>query len=171
MDKAGAYLKQVAQNADKKTKEEAKKLGNDIGVLMGKVEKGSSVTGAAVANLWERSKALSEREAERISTGWQKLRAENKSKKDLIEAKLHLAFAETYQFTTGEVDKVKAEIGKASNYMKSAAENADSKTKSKIKDLEKEINRIKGNLRNKKEMAKEQYVKVISDLRQLIRDL
>ena len=60
--------------------------------MKGKIKKGGKTTGAAITNLWERSKALSKRVAERISTGRQKLRSENKVKKDLVEAKLHIAY-------------------------------------------------------------------------------
>lgn len=171
LNKAGSRLKQMAQNSDKKTRDEAKKIRNDIDSLMGKVKKGGRTTGAAITNLWERGKALSEREAERASIGWQKLHAQSKTKKDLIDAQLYLSYAKTYQFTTGEVDKAKAEINKADNYMKGAAANANSKTKLKINDMKKEVEQIKADMSGKKKAAMARYDKVISNLRQLIRDL
>lgn len=68
---------------------------------------------------------------------WQKLRVESKVKKDLIKAKLHIAYAETCQFITGNADKAGAEIDKNKDYLKSAAENADSNVKARINALEK----------------------------------
>ena len=136
-----------------------------------KVKKGGKATGAAITNLWERSKALSEREAEHISTGWQKLRSESKVKTDLIEAKLHIAYAGTYQFITGNADKAGAEIDKAKDYLNSAAKNADSKAKTKINDMGKKMDEIKKDLHSKKEAAKMRYEIIKGDLGQLIKDL
>ena len=171
LEKAGAYLKKASKSADEKTREEAEKLGKDIDALKGKVKKGGKATGAAITNLWERSKALSEREAERISTGWQKLRAESKVKKDLIEAKLHIAYAETCQFITGNADKAGVEIDKAKGYLNSAAKNADSKVKAKINAMGKKMDEIKKDLHNKKDAAKMRYEIIKGDLRQLIKHL
>ena len=171
LEKAGAYLKKAAKSADEKTRKEADKLDKDIDALKDKVKKGGKATGAAITNLWERSKALSEREAERISTGWQKLRAESKVKKDLIDAKLHIGYAETSQFIAGNADKAGAEIDKARDYLKSASENADSKVKAKINAVEKKVDKAKKDLHNKKEAARIRYEIIKGDLRQLIKDL
>ena len=120
LEKAVVYLKKVAQSADKKTREEADKLVKTIDALKDKVKKGGKATGTTIANLWEQSKALSEREAERLSTGLQNLRTQSKVKKDLIEAKLHIAYAGTYQFILGNANKAGVEIGKAEDYLNSA---------------------------------------------------
>jgi len=171
LDKAAAYLKKATQSTDEKTREKAKKLSKDIDALRGKVKKGGKTTEAAISNLWERSKALSEREAERVSTGWQKLRSESKVKTDLIEAKLHIAYAGTYQFITDNANKAGAEIDKAEGYLNSAAENANSKVKTKIDAVEKKMDDLKKDLHSKKEAAKMRYEIVKGDLRQLIKDL
>ena len=171
LEKAGAYLKKEARSADEKTRKEAEKLGKDIDALKVKVKKGGKATGAAITNLWERSKALSEREAERMSTSWQKLSSETKVKKDLIEAKLHIAYAETSQFISGNADKAGAEIDKAKDYLKSSAKNADSKVKIKINAMKKKMDEIKKDLHSKKEAAKLRYETIKGDLRQLIKDL
>ena len=75
-----------------KIRKEAEKLVKDIDALKAEVKKGGKAGGAAITNLLERGKALSEREAERISTGRQKLRAESTVKKNLIKAKPHIAY-------------------------------------------------------------------------------
>ena len=171
LEKAGVYLKNATKSADKTTREEAGKLGDDIEALKAKVGKGGKATGTAITSLWERSRALSEREAERISTGRQKLRSGSKVKTDLIEAKLHLAYAETYQFITGNADKAGAEIDKAQDYLKSASENADSKVKAKINAVEKKLDKAKKELHNKKEATKIRYEMIKGDLRKFIKDL
>ena len=171
LEKAGAYLKKASKSADEKTRKEAEKLGDEIDALKAEVKKGGKATGAAITNLWERSKALSEREAERISTGWQKLRSESKVKQELIEAKLHLAYARSYQFITGNVDKAGAEIDNAKGYLNSAAKNADSKVKARINAMGEKMDEIKKDLHNKKEDMQKQYEIIKGDLRQLIKDL
>jgi len=102
---------------------------------------------------------------------WQKLRSESKVKTDLIEAKLHIAYAGTYQFITGNVDKTGTEIDKAEGYLNSAAENADSKVKAKINAIGKKVDEIKKYLHNKKDADKMRYEMIKGDLRQLIKDL
>ena len=106
-----------------------------------------------------------------MSTSWQKLSSETKVKKDLIEAKLHIAYAETSQFISGNADKAGAEIDKAEDYLNSAAKNADSKVKAKINAVGKKVNKAKKDLHNKKEAAKIRYEIIKGDLRQLIKDL
>ena len=75
------------------------------------------------------------------------------------------------QFITGNVDKAGAEIDKAKDYLKSAAENAASKVKAKINAIGKKTDEIKKDLHNKKDIAKMRYETIKEDLRQLIKDL
>jgi len=56
------------------------------------------------------------------------------------------------------------------SYLKSAAEQVDSKMKSKINALEKMVAQIKADLNSKKDAARAGYEKTKSDLRQLIHD-
>lgn len=171
LNKAEGYLKKAAQSTDKKTREEAGKLEKDVKALKGKLKTGGKHTRAEIKGLWERSKALSEREADRISTGWQTFHSKNAAKKELIEAKLHLEYAEIYQFTTSESNKTGAEIGKAETYLKSAERNAGSEARTKIDAIAQKLSQIKAGLTSKKEAAKDRYEKVKTDLRELIRDL
>ncbi|MBW1803425.1 MAG: YfdX family protein, partial [Deltaproteobacteria bacterium] len=124
LEQAGAYLKQVVQSADKKTRKEAQKLREDVGALKAKVEKGGKANGNGLTHLWARIKALSERETERISAYRQKLRARSKIKKDLVEAKMHLSYAEDYQLISGAVHTARVEIDMAGDYLKSATKHA-----------------------------------------------
>jgi len=169
--KARAYLDKAAQSSDEKIRKEARELEKDVDALTGKVEKGGKDTGVAITGVWERSKALSEREAERVSIGWQRIHAESRAKADLIEAKLHLAYVESYQFTTANVAKAKVEIEQAGTYLENASKHADSATKARIDAMKKEIGEIKGDLNSKTEKARARYEKIKSDLSQLIRDL
>jgi len=66
---------------------------------------------------------------------------------------------------------VGTEIDKAGNYLKSTAENADSKVKANINAMGKRMDEIKKDLHNKKEAAKIRYEIIKWDLRQLIKDL
>ena len=171
LKQAETYLKQAVANADEKTSKEVKELVQDIVNLEAEVGNGKRKSGAKITNLWERSEAISKREAEHVSTGWQEVRHQNRLMRYLIEAKLHLAYAESYQFTTGEIAKAKVEIHDTEAYLKSAAEQVDSRMKSKINALEKMVDHINTDLNSKKETARARYEKIKSDLRQLIREL
>lgn len=162
-------LKKAAQNLDGKTRNETQKLGKEINALKGKIENGGKDVGATIAGLWERGKALSERELERIPVGWGKTRTESKVKADLIDAKLHLAYAESYQFTSNSLTKAKSEIKEVETSLKSGLKHADSTTMTKISAINKEFSALKNDLNTKAEATKARYEKIQSDLLQLIR--
>jgi len=137
--KSMGYLEEAAKSGDAKIRAEAKKLVKGIAALEDKVEKGGEETGSHIKNLWDKVKALSERSVEGVATGWQKLRAESKAKTDLIDAKLHIAYAKIDQSTTGAIEQAKAEIEAAESYIKKAAQHADHATRTRLAEIDKEL--------------------------------
>ena len=77
---AGAWLDKAAQSADKTTREEAAKLKHSLEGLKGKMNKTAKDAGAGLSSLWQRSKALAERESEKASAIWGRLRSESDEK-------------------------------------------------------------------------------------------
>ena len=118
--KAKGYLEETAKSGDAKIRAEAKKLVKGIAALEDKIGKGGEETGSHIKNLWDKVKALSERSVEGVAAGWQKLRAESKAKTDLIDAKLHIAYAKINQSTTGVTEQTKGEIEVAESYTQKA---------------------------------------------------
>ncbi|NIA08265.1 MAG: hypothetical protein GWP10_00450, partial [Nitrospiraceae bacterium] len=139
--------------------------------LKGKIKNGGKDTETKIKGLWEQSKALSESKAERISIGWHKFHSKSDANTALIKAKLHLTYAEIYQFTTNKSKEAGVELDKAKTCLKSAEKNANSKTRTKIDAIVEELSQIKAGLGSKKEAARDRYEKVKADMLQLIRKL
>ena len=171
LKKAETYLKKVDKNTDKRTKTETNKLYQDIKNIKDKLKNGGKHTSAEFKGLWERSRALSERETALISTGWQKIHSKGIVKTDLLEAKLHLEYAEIYQLTTRENKKADIEITAADSFLKNAAKNADSRVKAKIDSVSGKISQIKTDLNGSKDAVRGRYEKIKTDMGRLIHDL
>jgi len=168
---AGAWLDKAAQSTDKTTREQATKLKRSLKGLKGKMNKTTEGTGASLSSLWQRSKALAERESEKASATWGKLRSESDAKTDLIEAKLHLAYAESDQFIQGGAADASDELDQAQGYLDKAAKTSDKALAAKIHAMSDELKQLKANLDDKGSEARTRYEKVKADLRQTIRDL
>ena len=168
---AGAWLDKAAQSTDKTTREQATKLKRSIKGLKGKMNKTTEGTGASLSSLWQRSKALAERESEKASATWGKLRSESDAKTDLIEAKLHLAYAESDQFIQGGAADASDELDQAQGYLDTAAKTSDKALAAKIHAMSDELKSLKAKLDDKGSEARTRYEKVKADLRQTIRDL
>ena len=171
LKKAETYLKKVGENTDKRTKAETDKLYQDTKSLKDKLKNGGKHTTAEFKGLWERSKALSERGAASISTGWQKIHSKGIVKTDLLEAKLHVEYAEIYQLTTRENKKADIEIATADSFLKNAAKNADSRVKTKIDAVVEKVSQVRTDLNGRKDVVKDRYEKIKTDMVRLIHDL
>lgn len=85
-----------------------------------KVEEKGRLEESELKGLWEECKALEERAAAYLSARFTEEETTLKGDSDLIEASLHLAFAETYQLTTQEPEKADQELGAAYRLVKKA---------------------------------------------------
>ncbi|NOZ68900.1 MAG: YfdX family protein [Deferribacteres bacterium] len=135
------------------------------------VEKSKKRLGADIRSLWERAKALSEHSAERLSTALQRLRVTSPVAADIIDAKLHVAYAETYQITAGRPDKAASEIDKALACIQRALPNADSVTEAQLTVITRYLKEIKTDLNRRDMVVKLLYENIKSELRTLIRNL
>ena len=171
LDRAGDWLKRAEKSVDGKTRAEAEKMGKDIDTLTLRIARGGKETMATLQGLLSRSRALAEREAERVSIGWQNLSAGSKAKAHLIDAKLHLAYAESEQFIDGESADIKSDLDRAEKELHLALELVDESVMDKIAGIEKEIDVLKAKIHSKEAAAGSHYEKVKADLRQLIHDM
>lgn len=78
---------------------------------------------------------MSERSAEYISTGWQRMRAEGVAKKDLIEAKTQLAYARIDRYYAHDDAAAKVELAEAKGYLDAAAKRMTAKQKGEVQNL------------------------------------
>ncbi len=172
---AAAWLGKATHSTDKVTRTQAARLKADMDKLSASSDSDRNETASALSSLWARSKALSEREAERAAAAWNSTWTKSAAKLSLIDAKLHLAYAETADFIYGTTDDVKKELAQASAYLDQAAKDAATGTNRKlqatIKASKADIAALNANLDDKSSAARAQYQKVISNLRQAIRGL
>ena len=169
--KASEWLDKAAHSTDKTTREEAMKLKEDLEKLKMQMNMTAQGAGAGMSRLWQRSQALVERESEKASAAWGKLHDEIATKEDLIEAKLHLTYAQTAQFVKGKSEEVSSELDKAQGYLDKAAKTSDKALKSKIHTMMDELKQLKANLHDKSSKAHARYDQLKADLRQTIHDI
>ncbi len=169
--KASEWLDKAAHSTDKTTREEAMKLKEDLVKLKMQMNMTAQGAGAGLSRLWQRSQALVERESEKASAAWGKLHGEIATKEDLIEAKLHLAYAQTAQFVKGKSEEVRSELDKVQSYLDKAVKTSDKALKTKIHTMINELKQIKANLHDKSRKALSRYDKLKADIRQTIHDL
>ena len=145
LDKAKAYVQKVIEGSEGKMKTEAEKLLKEIETLRAKVEKGEEESGDLFKGLWERAKALTE-----FSAGHLVIIGETPAVSDLIDAKLHVAYAESYYLTEGEKDKALEEVDKADSYLKEAMKNVNETVKLRLSNLENELEQVKSDITSNK---------------------
>lgn len=168
---ASAWLDKAAQSTDKTTREEATKLKHSLEQLKSQMNMTARGAGAGLSRLWHRCQALVEYETEKAHIAWEKLRNENDAKRNLVEAKLHLAYAESAQFVQGKSAEVSNELDQAQTYLARAAKNSDKALKAKIHVMSDELKQLKANIDEKTTEARARYDKLKADLRQIIHDL
>jgi len=171
LGKASEWLSEAAQSTDKVTRKEAAKLKRDLEAMKKKVSRGDEKTKSALTSLWARSQALAERESENVSTGWAKLRGKSTAKTALIEAKLHLAYAENAQLIQGKTAEAARELDQAQGYLDQAIKTSDKTLAMKIHAMSGALKGLKAALDDKGIKAHARYEKLKSDLRQTIRVL
>lgn len=127
LNAAVGHLEKAAESQDEVIRNAAAKLVTEVRDLHETL--GGTTDGGYTARLgstWQRVKALSERSAEYLSTGWQRLR------KDLIEAKLQLAYARIDHFYAHDDDAAKVELAEARGYLNAAADKSEGETHSAV---------------------------------------
>ena len=172
---ASAWLNKAANSADKATRDEAARLKAELDNLATSVDSGADETASALSGLWAHSKALTDRESERASAAWSSTWTKSTTKLNLIDAKLHLAYAETAAFVHGTSGDVSGQLDQASTYLDQAAKDAASESNQKLQAAitasQASIAALKASLNDNSAAAKAHYQKVMSDLRQAISDL
>jgi hypothetical protein len=171
LKEAESYLKKAAKSTDTKTREEAKKLEKQAADLANKVEKGGEATRSYITALWHKVQALSERSVEQMATGWQKLRVKSKAKDELINAKLHIAYARIDQMTLSDAAKATAEIGKAKSYLKQAMPKVGDATKRKLAGIDTALKEAETKSKEKGEGVLLRFAKIEAQLKDIIKNM
>lgn len=120
LDQAVKYLGRAAESGDKVAREGVQSLIGDLRDLSSMVRQDDKDVGQRFEQAWHRSKALSERAAEYVSTGWQRLRGAGEAKKELIDAKLQLSYARIDHAIGKDNAAAKVELAEAKGLLDSA---------------------------------------------------
>lgn len=177
---AGTYLKQARENLEKviasgsaTVKEEAGKLSQEVAKLEKNLAGEEKVAVSALRATWEKSEALAERSAAYISAGLSEEETTLRVENNLIEARLHVAYAEIYQVTTAEPDKATKELDKAYSYLKKAARNslAGPADRKKIRRIDSALLALKANLDKSDAVVHERYDTIKEELTDLIQKM
>ncbi len=168
LDHAGEYLRKTLRSGDAEIRKEAEKLSGVLAVLRGKGEKIGNAGKREVESLWERTKALAERDAEYTDLIARKVGTISRTKRNLMDAKLHLLYAETYHMTTGDKQKAGSELRKAERDIRDAMKQADEATRTQLVNLDKKLKELQSALNRKDTYIKRLYSTVEEELAQLI---
>jgi len=137
------------------------------------VDKGEKGVEAALKSTWDKSKAIAERDSEYLAARWEESETTLGAEDDLIEAKLHVSFAETYQITTSEPLKADEELDTASSYLGKAMKNAlvDKATQKEIGALKKEVEALRNAPETSGAALEERYDRIEDELRGLLQQI
>jgi hypothetical protein len=142
LDEAVKYLERAAQSKDPIERKAAEGLVTDVRDLHELLANGDKGFSARIESTWHRVKALSERSAEHVSTGWQRLRTEGAGKQDLIEAKLQVAYARIDHVYSKDDAAAKVDLSEAKGYLDGAAKEANAATKGSVEEISTMINEL-----------------------------
>ena len=122
---------------------------------------------------WERTRALLERSAEYLAADWQQSRTTLRGENNLIEAKLHLLYARTYQLTAGEPAKAVDELATTEAYLVKAQHDrlALGPIKTAVVAMERDVRALKAHPAEKDAAVQERYEQTLNGLRKLIRQM
>jgi hypothetical protein len=167
---ARKYLDKIALNIGTKEKEEVGKLSSELGELEKKFNAEGKVAESDLKAVWEKSKALSERSAAYLSADLSEAETTLGVESSLIEAKLHVTYAETYQVTTSEPDKAIKELDIAHSYLEKAANNrlTEASDRKKIHEIRNILLDLKLTPKENDITVQDRYDTVIKELSDLL---
>ncbi|HTY25091.1 MAG TPA: YfdX family protein [Desulfomonilaceae bacterium] len=171
IEQAKASLERAAQMRDAMQSEKKDKLYKDVTELEKKIAKGGKTGETALKTAWGKSQALIEREAEYLAADWAKTEAIQPRENMLIEAKLHVAFAETYQVMAREPANSVKEIALAEAFLDKLLKSnaADNSVKQEIGTVEKELEDIKAKPEKNDSAVSDRYEAIKTELSDLIK--
>lgn len=163
------WLDRAMYTSDVKTKAEIKELKQKAEVLKENLSQNSVNAKEKIKELLAKSKALSEKIKNSMIYKYDTSKKEAKIKSDLLDAKLHLEYAEDIeQSVYGTKRDLKTELQKAKLSLKNASQYANTKTKASIKKIESDINTVAQNVKENKNSVKSKYDEIKTKIDKLI---
>ena len=166
LEKARTDLSRAAADGNTKGKEETGKLSREVADLEKSLAGETAVAESQVKAVWEKCKALAERSGSYLAAAVAEKESTAQGENYLIEAGLHLAYAETYQMTTAEPDKAVRELERAYSYLQKATKSSllDPGDLKKIRSIESILLELKSNPEKHDTSVQERYDSVQATL-------
>ena len=142
LEKANRWL-QKAVEENSSAKEQTRQLANDIQALSEQLTSDSEQQQNAIVRLWHRSTALVAREMEDIIHRYNTLSTTEKTLKPLLDAKMHLFYAEHDLFGNHNLELAEYELDNVLEYLDDAAEQAKPEIKERINKIKLSIQALK----------------------------
>ncbi len=173
LSQAREYLSTAAAGGGVRGKKEVTELSAELGELEKRLASDGKVAEFEIKAVWEKSKALADRSTDYLSAGLSKEETTLNIQSDLIEAKLHVAYAETYQVTTSEPEKAIKELDTAYAYLLKASENdlAGPAARKKILGIGSSLMALKANPEKRDAAVRERYDTLKEELNSLIQKM
>ena len=162
------WLEWVKSGIDTKTGREAQRLRTEIGELLERETHKTREAESDLAGFWHRTVGLIEREAEKLYHAWRDQQHGNHLYRQLVDAKLHLFYAEHELFDSGDVEGARQELEKTAGYLRTAAAETSGESKTKIEALEKEVEALGRLAASPDADTRSRYDKALADLRQMV---
>lgn len=169
------YLKGAARGSDELSAKMSGNLARDAKALLGNLGKKDPSNKDKLAALLERVRALAERDAESYSTGWDILQGPNPIKPLVIQAQLHIAYAETDAHILEQNTAAKKQLIQAIDLIKRAKEKSGTAFARSLAVVENELTDLKKDAATdsaaKDSQTADEYETARGQLRQLIMEM
>jgi len=167
---AGEWLRRAGKDVDEKGRKEAQKLAADIDTLKDKIDTEADDHLHTLGNFLHRSAVLIEREAEDLWLRYKRQQAENRTLRKLLDAKMHLFYAEHDLAKGRDADAIRKELKFTDRYLEEALSEAEPPERERISELRKEVRALEADLNGDSKQAIIRYEQAMVDLRQLIQE-
>jgi hypothetical protein len=173
LTKAREYLAKSKAEENAKGKEEANKLLSEVSDLENRIGEKTERTESTFRSVLDKGEALAERSLAYLSAGISRAETTLGEENSLIEARLHLAYAESYELTANEPERASRELDTAHGYLQKAATNplADPSDREKIQNIGKLLLGLKSIPQRDTILVKEQYDTINEGLNELIQKI
>jgi hypothetical protein len=168
LDRASALLEQAVKSASAESRGEIQSLDRDVHALIKKAAQDEQGLGDSINGLWRRSESLADRALDYQVAAWEKLQSTGAGSEDLIEAKLHVAYAEIGEFTSGDKQNAETELEKAMSYLKEAIPQMSTKAGPELKKIDNELTVTKAAIGKNESSQRERYAAIEDSLSCLI---
>lgn len=142
------HLREAAESSDRVTRKAANALIAQLRKLERALASGDMGFEQKITAAWHRIEALSERAAERVSTNWDRHGSGSEVKRDLIEAKLQLAYARIDHVLLHDKAAAKVDISETDSYLSTARTKADIAVERQLQAMSMELAGLETSLGN-----------------------